>query len=61
MEQGTIIWILISGVLAILQGIIIGGIFGTFKKLLDLESRLSFLEGVHGERGSRINTLEEGE
>ncbi len=61
MEQTTIIWILFSGVFAILQAFIIGGIFGLFRKLLDFESRLSFLEGVHGERGSRIDTLEEGE
>jgi hypothetical protein len=60
MDQATIIWILISGVLAILQAIIIGGIFGCFRKLLDFEHRLSFLEGVHAERGSRIDTLEEG-
>jgi len=60
MEQATIIWILFSGVFAILQALIIGGIFGLFRKLLDFEARLSFLEGVHTERGGRIDRLEEG-
>ncbi len=60
MGEATIIWILFSGIFAILQAFIIGGIFGLFRKLLDFEHRLSFLEGVHAERGSRIDTLEEG-
>lgn len=60
MDQATIIWILFSGIFAILQAFIIGGIFGLFRKLLDFEHRVSFLEGVHGERGGRIDTLEEG-
>ncbi len=60
MEQPTIIWILFSGIFAVLQALIIGGIFGIFRQLLHLEHRLSLLEGVHQERGSRIDRLEEG-
>jgi len=51
MEQSTIIWILFSGVFAILQALIIGGIFGLFRTVLHFEHRLSILEGVHQERG----------
>ncbi len=57
MEQPTIIWILFSGVFAILQAVIIGGIFGLFRKLLDFEHRLSILEGISEERGGRLDRL----
>jgi len=49
----TIVWGIVLGVFGVLQLLLVGGIMGLFRKLIDFEHRLSMLEGISDERRSR--------
>ena len=54
-------WITVAvlgAILGVLQLLVVGGIFGLFKKLLDTERRLSTCEGVLLEREKRLLRVE---
>ena len=53
MGEITIVWGIVLGVFGVLQLLLVGGIMGLFRKLIDFEHRLSMLEGISDERRTR--------